>query len=98
MIIGERIRIGTPKVRRAIEGRDAEPIQRLARAQVDAGAEMLDLNVGPQRRTGPEVMTWVIDAVQTRVPKNAYDRVNRSLPPCLWQSDSAELSPLGLRF
>lgn len=64
LIIGENIHIIAPKVKRAVRRRDAEAIQSLAQAQVDAGAGMLDLNIGPQRRTGPEVMTWMINAVQ----------------------------------
>ncbi|MBM3187226.1 MAG: hypothetical protein FJZ90_00710, partial [Chloroflexi bacterium] len=42
-------------------------LQELARAQVEAGAGILDLNIGPQRRTGPEVMSWVVETVQSAV-------------------------------
>ena len=64
LIIGESIHIISPRVREAIEQRDAAHIQELARQQVAAGAGMLDLNIGPQRKLGHEVMPWIVQAVQ----------------------------------
>jgi len=64
LIIGENIHIISPRVKEAIEARDAAYIQRLARQQVDAGAGVLDLNIGPQRKAGHEVMPWIVEAVQ----------------------------------
>ena len=32
--------------------------------QVEAGAGMLDLNIGPQKKLGHEVMPWIVEAVQ----------------------------------
>jgi 5-methyltetrahydrofolate corrinoid/iron sulfur protein methyltransferase len=64
LIIGENIHIIAPAVKEAIANRDTAAIQRLARAQVDAGAEILDLNVGPQKKEGPDVMRWLVPAVQ----------------------------------
>lgn len=63
-IIGENIHIISPRVRRAIEMRDKKTLQDLALRQVQAGAQALDLNIGPQKRRGPEVMEWVVKAVQ----------------------------------
>ncbi|MFA5368378.1 MAG: dihydropteroate synthase [Dehalococcoidia bacterium] len=62
--IGECIHIINKEVRAAIEGRDKAFIQNLARKQVDGGAKMLDLNIGPQKKAGPEVMDWIVNAVQ----------------------------------
>ncbi len=64
LIIGENITIGTEEVQKAITERNAEVIQRRAVAQVEHGAGMLDLNIGPQKRHGVEVMSWIVDAVQ----------------------------------
>lgn len=64
LIIGENIHIIAPTVKNAIAERDTATIQRLAKAQVDKGADILDLNIGPQRRSGPEVMEWMVNAVQ----------------------------------
>ena len=62
--IGECIHIINREVRAAIEGRDKAFIQTLARKQVDCGAMMLDLNIGPQKKAGPEIMDWIVKAVQ----------------------------------
>jgi 5-methyltetrahydrofolate corrinoid/iron sulfur protein methyltransferase len=64
LIIGENITIGTDEVQEAIAERDAETIQRKAVSQVEHGADILDLNIGPQKRHGVEVMGWIVDAVQ----------------------------------
>jgi 5-methyltetrahydrofolate corrinoid/iron sulfur protein methyltransferase len=64
LIIGENIHIIAPAVKEAIANRDTAAVQRLAKAQVDAGAEILDLNIGPQKKEGPEVMRWLVPAVQ----------------------------------
>jgi len=64
LIIGENIHIISSKVKRAIAERDAKVIQEMALEQVKAGAGMLDLNIGPQKRRGVEVMEWVVDTVQ----------------------------------
>ncbi len=70
LIIGENIQILSPAVKAAIENRDAPAIQRLALHQVEAGAGVLDLNIGPQKKHGAEIMPWIVEAVQavTDVP------------------------------
>ncbi len=70
LIIGENIHIISPTVKTAVKDRDAKTIQKMARLQVEHGADMLDLNIGPQKRRGVEVMDWIVDAVQevTDVP------------------------------
>lgn len=64
LIIGENIHIIAPQVRQAIETRDAKYIQDLAVRQVEAGADVIDLNIGPQKKLGHEVMPWIVKAVQ----------------------------------
>ena len=64
LIIGETIHIISPRVKEAIEARDAAHIQKIAKEQVAAGAGILDLNIGPQRKFGHEVMPWIVEAVQ----------------------------------
>ncbi len=70
LIIGENIHIIAPPVRAAIEARDAKFLQDLARRQVEAGAGVVDLNIGPQKKLGAEIMPWLVEAVQqvTDVP------------------------------
>jgi 5-methyltetrahydrofolate corrinoid/iron sulfur protein methyltransferase len=51
-------------VKAAIEARDAKVIQAMAVRQVEAGAGIVDLNIGPQKKLGAEIMPWIVEAVQ----------------------------------
>jgi len=66
-IVGECIHIISPRVKNAIAERDANVIQDLARSQMKRGASTLDLNIGPQKKSGPEVMEWMVNVVQEAV-------------------------------
>ncbi len=66
-IIGENIHIVSPKVKEAIANRDGAFFVDLARKQMQNGAQALDLNVGPQKKAGPEVMSWLVDVVHEAV-------------------------------
>jgi 5-methyltetrahydrofolate corrinoid/iron sulfur protein methyltransferase len=62
-IIGENIHIISPKVKEALEARDGAFFATLAKRQLAAGANALDLNIGPRKKDGPEVVNWLIDQV-----------------------------------
>jgi 5-methyltetrahydrofolate corrinoid/iron sulfur protein methyltransferase len=64
IVIGESIHIISPRVKEAFEKRDKKTLQELAAKQVENGAQVLDLNIGPQRKEGHEIMPWLVDAVQ----------------------------------
>jgi 5-methyltetrahydrofolate corrinoid/iron sulfur protein methyltransferase len=66
--IGENIHIISPKVKEALAVRDGAFFVELARSQKEAGAHALDLNIGPQKKSGPEVMDWLVDCMQEAVP------------------------------
>jgi 5-methyltetrahydrofolate corrinoid/iron sulfur protein methyltransferase len=66
-IIGENIHIISPKVKEALANRDGAFFVHLAQRQKAAGAHVLDLNIGPQKKSGPEVISWLIDCVQEGV-------------------------------
>lgn len=63
-IIGENIHIISPKVKEAIKERDAKFFQELAVKQVDAGAQALDLNLGPRKKDGEELFPWLVKVVE----------------------------------
>jgi 5-methyltetrahydrofolate corrinoid/iron sulfur protein methyltransferase len=63
-IIGENIHILSPKVKEAVANRDRRFFQESAVRQVEAGAWALDLNIGPQKKAGHEILPWLVDAVQ----------------------------------
>ena len=62
--IGECIHIISKDVKTAVENRDKAFIQNLAKKQADKGANYIDLNIGPQKKAGHEVMPWMVQAIQ----------------------------------
>ena len=78
-IIGENIHIISPKVKEGIANRDGAFFVDLARKVVQNGAQALDLNVGPQKKAGPEVVSWLVDCVAEAVPPDtiiSFDTTN----------------------
>jgi len=63
-VIGERINGMFTEVKRAVEERDKEAIQQLALRQLHAGADALDVNVGPTKGKALDNMRWLIEAIQ----------------------------------
>jgi 5-methyltetrahydrofolate corrinoid/iron sulfur protein methyltransferase len=63
-IIGENIHIISPRVKEAFAQQDLRFFQDLAVKQVEAGADMLDLNIGPQKKAGHEILPWLVKGVQ----------------------------------
>jgi 5-methyltetrahydrofolate corrinoid/iron sulfur protein methyltransferase len=66
--IGENIHIVSPRVKQALSDRDGGFFVELARAQQKGGADVLDLNIGPQKKAGPEIVDWLVDVMQEAVP------------------------------
>jgi len=48
----------------AMKERNQGPVQEMAKEEVAAGAHYLDLNIGPARKDGVELMPWVVETVQ----------------------------------
>ena len=67
MIIGERIHCIAPPIRKAIAERDPEPILKRAIEQLDAGAHVIDFNIGPAERDGAEIMEWGVQLLQSKL-------------------------------
>jgi len=64
ILIGENINITTIIAGTAMKERNPEPIQKMAKAEVEAGMDYLDINIGPARKNGEEFMTWMVNTVQ----------------------------------
>lgn len=62
--VAENINIMSKTIGAAIKGRDAKPIQDMARELAKAGADYLDLNIGPARKGGDETMDWLVKTVR----------------------------------
>lgn len=63
-IIGENIHIISEKVKEALTNRDAHFFQDLAVRQVEAGANALDINLGPRKKDGEEVFPWMVELLE----------------------------------
>ena len=64
ILIAESINIMSQTLGPAMRERNPGPIQEMAKAEAEAGADYLDLNIGPARRAGDEMMEWVVKTVQ----------------------------------
>ncbi len=63
-IVGENLNIMSNTIGPALRGRDTGPVQNMARDETAAGIDYLDLNIGPARKAGDEMMAWAVDVVQ----------------------------------
>ncbi len=64
VIIGENIHVIAQAVSTAIRERNAKVIQDLAKTQTEAGADYIDLNVGPMKKDTEETMQWLVSTIQ----------------------------------
>jgi 5-methyltetrahydrofolate corrinoid/iron sulfur protein methyltransferase len=63
-IIGELINGMYDNIGKAIKGRDKTEIQKCALAQIEGGADALDINCGPASRQPLVDMPWLVETVQ----------------------------------
>jgi 5-methyltetrahydrofolate corrinoid/iron sulfur protein methyltransferase len=66
-VIGESIHIISQKVKDALRDKDAKFFQDLAVRQVEAGAQALDLNLGPRKKDWEELFPWMVETVEAVV-------------------------------
>lgn len=64
ILIGENINVMSKTIGQAIRERNPKPVQDMAIAETKAGVDYLELNVGPARKGGDEMMKWVVETVQ----------------------------------
>lgn len=67
LVIGELINGMFRDVSKAIKNRESDIIQHLAEAQVSAGANALDVNVGPYSKDPKADMKWLVESIQRSV-------------------------------
>lgn len=70
--IAESINIMSKTIGPAIRERNKAPIQKMAVEEVEAGADYLDLNLGPARKAGDEMMEWLVKTVEEVVDKPLF--------------------------
>lgn len=64
LVIGELINGMYKNVGKAIQDNDKAAIQKLAKDQVAAGADMLDVNTGPYAKDPVSTMKWLVESIQ----------------------------------
>ena len=63
-LIGESLNVISKKIGRAYKERDPKPIQEEALFQREKGMDYIDINLGPAKKDGHELMPWVVQTVQ----------------------------------
>ncbi len=64
LLIGESLNVISKKIGRAFKERDPKPIQEEALFQKEKGMDYIDINLGPAKKDGHELMPWVVETVQ----------------------------------
>ncbi|WP_163338415.1 dihydropteroate synthase [Desulfopila sp. IMCC35008] len=69
ILFGESLNVISTKIGRAFKERDPKPIQEEALEQKELGMDYIDINLGPAKKDGHELMPWVCQVVQEVVPE-----------------------------
>ena len=67
IIIGELINASRKAIGAAIENQDSKVIKKIAKDELDAGADYIDVNAGIFVGKEPEYLTWLVQQVQESV-------------------------------
>ncbi|MDR3090500.1 MAG: dihydropteroate synthase [Desulfobulbaceae bacterium] len=68
ILFGESLNVMSKKIGGAFKARDPKPIQEEALDQKEKGMDYIDINLGPAKKDGKELMPWVCQVVQEVVP------------------------------
>ena len=70
LLIAENINIMSKTIGPAMKEKNAKPIQVLAEEEAAKGVDWLDVNIGPARKGGAEMMEWLVKTIQevTKIP------------------------------
>jgi 5-methyltetrahydrofolate corrinoid/iron sulfur protein methyltransferase len=77
ILIGENLNVMVTKIGTAMKEKNPKPIQELAIGEANAGVDYIDINLGPARKGGGDLMEWVVKTVQEVVETPLYlDTIN----------------------
>jgi 5-methyltetrahydrofolate corrinoid/iron sulfur protein methyltransferase len=89
LLIGESLNVISRKIGKAFKERDPKPIQEEALFQKEKGMDYIDINLGPAKKDGHELMPWVVETVQEVVDDiplaldtSNIDAINAALKVC----------------
>jgi 5-methyltetrahydrofolate corrinoid/iron sulfur protein methyltransferase len=66
--IGENLNVVTKVYGQAMKERNPKPLQELALKEAEKKVDFIDVNIGPARKGGEELMDWIVKAIQEVVP------------------------------
>jgi 5-methyltetrahydrofolate corrinoid/iron sulfur protein methyltransferase len=66
-IIAENLHIISPRFKQAVNEKDEGYIKDMAVQMMEAGSQAIDLNIGPQKKRGTEILPWLVEIVQEAV-------------------------------
>jgi 5-methyltetrahydrofolate corrinoid/iron sulfur protein methyltransferase len=66
--IGENLNVVTKVYGQAMKERNPKPIQELVLKEAAEGVDFIDVNIGPARKGGEELMEWIVKTIQEVVP------------------------------
>jgi 5-methyltetrahydrofolate corrinoid/iron sulfur protein methyltransferase len=66
--IGENLNVVTKVYGQAMKDRNAKPLQELAAKEAEKGVDFIDVNIGPARKGGEELMAWIVKIIQEVAP------------------------------
>lgn len=88
-VIGESLNVIGTVIGKAMKERDPKPIQEEALYQKSKGVDWIDINLGPAKKDGHELMPWIVDVVQEVVDDiplvldtSNIDAIAAALPKC----------------
>ena len=67
IVVGEKINTSRKSIREAVEKKDADFIIQVAKDQVEAGADYIDVNAGTFVNDEVELLCWLVETVQGTV-------------------------------
>lgn len=67
LLIGESLNVINTVIGKAYKEKDPGPIVEEAKRQKEAGMDWIDINLGPARKGGPELMEFVVKTVQEAI-------------------------------
>ena len=89
LVIGESLNVINRKIGKAFKERDPKPIQEEALFQKEKGVDYIDVNLGPAKKDGHELMPWVVESIQEVVDDvplvldtSNIDAIAAALPKC----------------
>ncbi|MBW2099701.1 MAG: dihydropteroate synthase [Deltaproteobacteria bacterium] len=88
-VIGESLNVIGTVIGKAMKERDPKPIQEEALFQKSKGVDWIDINLGPAKKDGHELMPWIVEVVQEVVDdipvvldSSNIDAIAAALPKC----------------